>query len=73
MSWRSSGSLAVDVAREVEVEVVLRVGDLGQRHHAGVARDVDLLGEDVDDLVDVLLAQAVLGAVLHEALARRRS
>ena len=25
--------------------------------------------EDVDDLVDVLLAQAVLGAILHEALA----
>ena len=28
---------AVDVAREVEVEVV-GVCDLGQRHHAGVAR-----------------------------------
>ncbi len=59
---------AVDVARQVEVEVVLRVGDLGQRHHAGVARDFDLPGEGVDDLVDVLVAQAVLVAVLDEAL-----
>ena len=41
---------AVDVAREVEVEVVLRVADLGQRHHAGVARDFELAGEGVDDL-----------------------
>ena len=30
---------AVDVARQVEVEVVLRVADLRQRHHARVARD----------------------------------
>ena len=59
---------AVDVARQVEVEVVLRVGDLVERHHAGVARDVGLLGEGVDDPVDVLLAQAVLVAVLDEAL-----
>ena len=60
---------AVDVARQIEVEVVLRVGDLVERHHAGVARHVDLLGEGVDDAVDVLLAQAVLVAVLDEALA----
>ena len=33
---------AVDVARQVEVEVVLRVGDLVERHHAGVARHVGL-------------------------------
>ena len=59
---------AVDVAREVEVEVVLRVADLGQRHHARVARDFDLAGEGVHDLVDVLGAQAVLVAVLDEAL-----
>ena len=64
---------AVDVAREVQVEVVLRVADLGQRHHAGVARDFDLAGEGVDDPVDVLGAEAVLVAVLDEALARRRS
>ena len=29
---------AVDVAREVEVVVVLRVGDFRDGHHAGVAR-----------------------------------
>ena len=27
---------AVDVAREVEVEVVLRIADFGQRHHARI-------------------------------------
>ena len=59
---------AVDVAREVEVEVVLRVADLGQRHHARVARDFELAGEGIHDLVDVLGAQAVLVAVLDEAL-----
>ena len=59
---------AVNVARQVEVEVVLRVGDLVQRHQPGVARNVGLFGEDVDDPVNVLLAQAVLGAVLPESL-----
>ncbi len=59
---------AVDVAREVEVEVVLRVADLRQRHHARVARDFGLAREDIDDLVDVLGAETVLVAVLHEAL-----
>ena len=58
----------VDIARDVEVVVVLRVRDLGQRHHARVAVDLGLLVEDVDDLVDVLAAQAVLVAVLDEAL-----
>ena len=51
---------AVDVARDVEVEVVLRSLDLGQRHHARVARDLDLPGEDVDDLVDVLARRRFL-------------
>jgi hypothetical protein len=60
---------AVDVARQVEVEVVLRVGDLVERHHARVARGVGLPGKGVDDAVDVLLAQAVLVTVLEEALA----
>ena len=59
---------AVDVARQVEVEVVLRVGDLGERHHAGIARHIGLPGEGVDDLVEVLLAQPVLRAVFAEAL-----
>ncbi len=63
------GLAAVDVARQVEVEVVLRVGDLGQRHQAGVAWHVHLAGEGVDDAVDVLLAQSVLVAVLDVALA----
>ena len=51
---------AVDVARQVEVEVVLRVRDLGQRHQARIARHVGLASEGVHDAVDVLLAQAVL-------------
>ncbi len=37
-------------------------------HHAGVAGDFHLAGEGVHDAVDVLLAEAVLGAVLAEAL-----
>ena len=41
---------------------------ISERHHAGVARDVNLLGESIDDAMDVLLAQAVLVAVLNEAL-----
>ena len=60
---------AVDVAREVEVEVVLRVGDFRDRHHAGVARVAFILpGEGVNDLVEVLLAQPVFWAILLEAL-----
>src|SRR5947208_2047868 len=55
--------LAVDVAWEVEVELILL--DLREAHHAGVFGDVELPGENIDDLVDVLGAQAVLGAVLH--------
>ena len=60
---------AVDVARQVQVEVVLRIGNLGQRNLPSVARYLGLLGEGVDDAVDVLLAQAVLVAVLEVALA----
>ena len=48
---------------------MLRVGDLAERHHAGVARHVLAWLEGVDDAVHVLLAQAVLVAVLDEALA----
>ena len=59
---------AVDVAREVEVVVVLRVADFRDGHHARVARDFGLAGEGVHDPVDVLLAEAVLVAVLDEAL-----
>ena len=45
----------VNVTREVEVVVVLRVGDFAHRDEARVARQLDLSGERVDDLVDVLL------------------
>ena len=62
---------AVDVAREVEVKVVLRVGNFRDGHHAGVAWVAFILaGEGVDDLVEVLLAEAVLRAVFLEALRR---
>src|SRR5258708_10311814 len=62
--WR----LAVDVAWQIEVELVLL--DLSEGDHARVFRDVEPLVEDVHDLVDVHAAQAVLRAVLHEAAAR---
>jgi len=52
-----------------QVEVVLRVADLGQRHYARILGHLDLFVEDVDDAVNVLVAQAVLVAVLHEAFA----
>ena len=60
---------AVDVARQVEVVVVLRVGDFRDAAPcASSAGDLGLPGEGVHDPVDVLLAQAVLVAVLDEAL-----
>ena len=59
---------AVDVARQVEVVVVLRVGDFLDGHEARVTGDLGLPGEGVHDPVDVLLAQAVFVAVLDEAL-----
>ena len=65
------GLLAVDVAREIEVEIVLL--DLLDADHAGVFRDFEPPVEDIDDPVDVLGAEAVLGAVLHDSLRWRRS
>ena len=59
--------LAVDVTWQVQVVVVLL--DLCKAHHTGVARHFKLAREDVDDLVNVLGGQPVLGAVLHESLA----
>ena len=59
--------LAVDVARQVEIELVLL--NLLERNHTRVFRNIETLGEGIDDPVDVLLAQAVLGAVFHEAAA----
>ena len=60
---------AVDVALEVVVVVVLRVGDFGDRHHAGITRVAFiLLGKRIHDLVKVLLPEAVFGAVFLETL-----
>ena len=61
------GLAAVDVARQVEVEVVLVVGNLVQRHQARIARHVGQPRKGVDNAVDVLLAQAILVAVLDKA------
>ena len=65
--WR----LAVNVARKIEVELVLL--DLLNADHARVAGHFKLPGEDIHDLVNVLGAEPVLGAVLHEATGWRRS
>ncbi len=59
---------AVNVAREVEIEVVLHVADLRQRNHLGVAGNFSEAREGVHDLVDVLGAEAVLWAVFDERL-----
>src|SRR4029450_3288838 len=59
--------LAVNVARQVEVELLFL--DLRKADQARVFGNVELPGEDIDDLVDVLGAQTVLGAVLHVAAA----
>ena len=61
------GLLGIDVAWQVEVEVVLL--DLVMRDVAGVAGVFLGVGEDVDDLVEVPLAKAVLVAVFDEAFA----
>ena len=62
------GGDRVNVARQVEVEVVGRARDFIERHHTGVARVAFILpGKDIDNLVDVLLAEAVFRTVLLEA------
>jgi hypothetical protein len=61
------GLARVDVARQVEVEVVLLAGDFVEGHHAGAAGHVGLLAEGVDDAVDVLGAEPVLVAVFDVA------
>src|SRR5450830_1433538 len=59
---------AVDVARQVEVEVVLF--DFFKTHHASVTwLAVVLAGEGIDDFMNILLTQAILGAVLDETSA----
>ena len=61
------GLLAVDIARDVQVEFVLL--DFLDADHARVFGNLQPLVEDIDDLVDVHIAQAVLVAVLHVAAA----
>src|SRR5262245_31791404 len=59
--------LAVDVARQIEVELIFL--NLRKAHQARVFGDFELPGEDINDLVDVLGTQAVLRAILHVATA----
>src|ERR1022692_431503 len=59
------GLAAIDVAWDVEIEVVLF--DLLDADHAGVFGDFETAVEDIDDFVDVHGAETVLVAVLEEA------
>ena len=59
--------LTVDVAGQVEIEVVLF--DFLDRNHAGELWNLKPPVEDIDDLMDVLGAEAVLGAVFYIARA----
>src|SRR5437899_10844552 len=59
---------AIDVARNAKVVVILGIADLGQRHHARIARNFNETAESIDNLMNVLRAQAILVAVLNEAL-----
>ena len=61
------GLLTVDVAGDIEVEVVLL--DLIHPHHAGVLGDLQPLVEDIDDLMNVAVTETVLVAVLEIAAA----
>src|SRR5208282_6619761 len=61
---------AINVARQVHVKVILRITDLSKRYHPRVLWNFSLPIESVDDLVNVLLPQAVFVAVLEEAPAR---
>src|ERR1700721_590709 len=58
--------LAIYVAGKVEVEVIFLL-DFLDADHARVFRGWKLFVKSVDDFVDVLRAQTVLRAVLHEA------
>src|SRR5665213_86767 len=59
------GRLAIDVARQVEVELVLL--DFLKANHARIPGHFEASGENVHDFVNVLGTQTVLGTVLHEA------
>ena len=58
---------AVDVARQVEIIVILRVADLGHGYQPRIPGDFHLAGKSVDDAVNILLAQAVFLAILAKA------
>ena len=57
----------VDVSRKIQV-VVIGI-NFGQGNHAGVPRYLLTFMEDIHGLLDILLAQTVLRAVLDEAFA----
>ena len=59
------GLLTINVARDIEVEIILL--DLGDRDHARVCRHLKLRGEDINNLVNILGAQPILGAILDKA------
>ncbi len=61
------GRLTVDIARQVEVELVLL--DLLEGDHLRIFIDLQPLVEDIHDLVNILGAQAVLGTILDETAA----
>ena len=57
----------INVAWNVHVKLVLH-RDLFEWHKPRISIHVDLVAEGVDDLVDVLRAEAVFVAVFHETL-----
>ena len=59
---------AVDIARDVQVEIIFRIADLGQWHHPRIARDFNMAGKYVYNFMDVLGAEAVLVAIFEKAL-----
>ena len=57
------GFSAVDITREIQVEIVSWIADLGQGHHSGISGNFHLAGEGVDNSVNVLFAKPVLGSI----------
>src|SRR5208282_2772345 len=58
---------AVNIARQVKVEVVPRITDFCHRYHARITWNLDLACKDVYDPVDVLGTQAIFRSIFHEA------
>src|SRR6185369_1756020 len=61
------GLLAVDIPRNVEVEVVLL--DLLDTDHAGIFGNLQPFVENINDLVEVAVAQTILVAIFEVAAA----